>query len=669
MAEVTDSFCERCGTKYVFAPSGPKSFSLKGARVLAKGLRNFVLTDGQSIADAMQLARQEDGHQATTHVAEAFYKTFNFCMSCRQYACDRCWNAAAGACLSCSPVLEPEVELAARPTVFAEGAPEAAADSAEAAWPAVDLPDHEPAQYAASASDGTSSDDDATPIPWPITDQIAPEMTLTAHELELVQAQLGQVQPPADVPTFAADKPAASPPAAEAAPMVPLLDQKPTWWNARIAEADEEPATADWALPGLTEESPAPEIAAAAIQAVNPAIPPEPVEAFTLAQAAEEQVVVERDIPAAAVRMLHRTASAPTLPPLTSITSTAAEEEPAGLVARLFGRRGQEAATSTGASPRRVAVRKGQPVGDPWPTPTSWMQRSFDGSHWWRGLYAADDEPAAAPDAEFVLDQADRQSAAAQELEFETVVEPAPAVPDSDLRPAEFAATPAAFGPPAQSSVQPAEPAASAPALEPAPASPPATVESSTADIDPRSAAALRLSAVEGAADAEDALPSMWQSQFEASTVEARLPPVPREPAWLRVQREAADMPAREVEPPARIQESAPAAASTRATPSEPNEPQAAAEAPQPAPTASWPPLGASWPSRESPGAPWPGPEPASVPALLAARQFPEQALTELWVQSSQEVMNRGSVRVCRSCALPVSTQARFCRRCGSQQA
>ena len=128
-------------------------------------------------------------------------------------------------------------------------------------------------------------------------------------------------------------------------------------------------------------------------------------------------------------------------------------------------------------------------------------------------------------------------------------------------------------------------------------------------------------------------------------------------------------MPAREVEPPARIQESAPAAASTRATPSEPNEPQAAAEAPQPAPTASWPPLGASWPSRESPGAPWPGPEPASVPALLAARQFPEQALTELWVQSSQEVMNRGSVRVCRSCALPVSTQARFCRRCGSQQA
>jgi hypothetical protein len=584
MAEVTDSFCERCGTKYVFAPSGPKGFSLKGARVLAKGLRNFVLTDGQSIADAMQLARHDDGHQAMTQMAEVFHKTFNFCMSCRQYACERCWNAAAGACLSCSPAVEPEAELTARPTVLAEDAPEAPAASGEAAWPAVDLPDRQPAPYAADGSDASSSHDDEAPIPWPIADQLAPDMTLTAGELDLIQARLSQGQPPANVPM-----------------------QRPV----------EEPVVAS----------------------------------------VSEPAVVESDLPAAAVHMLHRIASTPTLPPLMSMTPRATAAEPAGLVARLLGRRGQETASSTGAAPRRVAARKDQPVRDPWPAPTAWMQRSLDGSRWSSGLYAAAAEPISAPAAEFVPDHAETQSAATHELEFKRVVEQVPAVADRDLRQAELVATPAEFVPSVQSSEQ------SAPKPTPTP------VDSSTADIDPRSAAALRLSAVEGAADPEDARPPMQQTQFGASAEETSLPVVSREPAWLRVQREAADTQARAFQPPARLEESVPAPASNPATPSEPNEPKAAAEAPQPAPIASWPPLGASWPTRESPGAPWPGPDPASVPALLAAQQFPEQALAELWVQSSQEVMNRGSVRVCGSCALPVSPRARFCRRCGSQQA
>jgi hypothetical protein len=80
-----------------------------------------------------------------------------------------------------------------------------------------------------------------------------------------------------------------------------------------------------------------------------------------------------------------------------------------------------------------------------------------------------------------------------------------------------------------------------------------------------------------------------------------------------------------------------------------------------------WPPLGARWPSRETPGAPWP---------VLAAEVSPMAALdaaagqvTQMWAESSQEVLNRGTVRVCHHCALPVSTQARFCRRCGTRQA
>ena len=103
MSDVTNSYCERCGARYVFDRAAAKSFSLKGARVLAKGLKNFVLTDGQSMADSMALARTEDDHESSTRITEAFHQTFNFCMSCRQYACDKCWNPRTGACLSCTP--------------------------------------------------------------------------------------------------------------------------------------------------------------------------------------------------------------------------------------------------------------------------------------------------------------------------------------------------------------------------------------------------------------------------------------------------------------------------------------------------------------------------------------------------------------------------------------
>jgi ribosomal protein L40E len=84
---------------------------------------------------------------------------------------------------------------------------------------------------------------------------------------------------------------------------------------------------------------------------------------------------------------------------------------------------------------------------------------------------------------------------------------------------------------------------------------------------------------------------------------------------------------------------------------------------------AAWPPIGASWPARETPGAPWPGPEAPSVPAAVVAREASLPVLAGMWAQSAQEVLSRGSVRVCHRCALPVSTQARFCRRCGTKQA
>jgi ribosomal protein L40E len=102
--------------------------------------------------------------------------------------------------------------------------------------------------------------------------------------------------------------------------------------------------------------------------------------------------------------------------------------------------------------------------------------------------------------------------------------------------------------------------------------------------------------------------------------------------------------------------------------PSEPA-PVASPSAEAPAP---WPPIGASWPPQNAAAASWPEPDPALVSASVAAAHQAEQAESQLiatiWAESAQEVLNRGNVRVCHRCALPVSTHARFCRRCGTQQ-
>ena len=109
MAEIlTESFCERCGTRYTFESAAPKA-RLKGLKVMSRGFRNFVLSDDTSMDEAMAAARNETDREQTSHQLDAFHKTFNFCMSCRQYTCGNCWNEAEGRCLSCAPNLGHEV--------------------------------------------------------------------------------------------------------------------------------------------------------------------------------------------------------------------------------------------------------------------------------------------------------------------------------------------------------------------------------------------------------------------------------------------------------------------------------------------------------------------------------------------------------------------------------
>ena len=118
---LTESFCERCGTRYTFESSQPRTARLKGIKVMSRGLKNFVLSDDASLDEAMAAARSDTDREVTSQQLDAFHKTFNFCMSCRQYTCGNCWNEAEGRCLSCAPHLGQEIMPAPFPNLPADG--------------------------------------------------------------------------------------------------------------------------------------------------------------------------------------------------------------------------------------------------------------------------------------------------------------------------------------------------------------------------------------------------------------------------------------------------------------------------------------------------------------------------------------------------------------------
>ena len=104
MTEIlTESFCERCGTRYTFESVAPRQRRLGGLKVLGLGLKHFVLSDDSSLDESIAAARSDMDRDATNHQLDAFHRTFSFCMSCRQYTCANCWNEAEARCLSCSP--------------------------------------------------------------------------------------------------------------------------------------------------------------------------------------------------------------------------------------------------------------------------------------------------------------------------------------------------------------------------------------------------------------------------------------------------------------------------------------------------------------------------------------------------------------------------------------
>ena len=135
---LTESFCERCGTRYEFA--APTELSpMRRTRGLLSGLKNYILSQdalSDSVGDAMRSQEQLLAEKQL----EAFHASFNFCIDCRQYTCLNCWHEDAGRCQSCVPMPgAPTLEerFAAATAIAAEGAELVA--TAPGAWPVSDL--------------------------------------------------------------------------------------------------------------------------------------------------------------------------------------------------------------------------------------------------------------------------------------------------------------------------------------------------------------------------------------------------------------------------------------------------------------------------------------------------------------------------------------------------
>jgi hypothetical protein len=248
---ITESFCERCGTRYSFeqAATRRRRGGIGRVRVLTRGLKNYVANDGMPMGEAMAAAESDEERADVSRQLDAFHQAFNFCMSCRQYTCANCWNGKVGECLTCAPDLARDVLPALFPDLPLDGPAVAVGSPSNGegdvgvvgAWPTADLARTRPGEIAADASaeSGAADTIDAgQPVDEPAVlarlDAFvgAPlegevELTpieLTPIELAEIETALAATHPTVDA-TVAADEADAAP--VEAVPFAVEADAAP----------------------------------------------------------------------------------------------------------------------------------------------------------------------------------------------------------------------------------------------------------------------------------------------------------------------------------------------------------------------------------------------------------------------------------------------------------
>jgi ribosomal protein L40E len=278
MAEIlTESFCERCGTRYTFEASAPSRGRVARIRLLSKGLRNYVMSDESTLEEALDEARGEEERTLSVQQLEAFHQTFNFCMSCRQYTCANCWNEAEARCLSCAPDLSQEVlptafpDLPIMPTFGADPAT-AATEPVASAWPSSDLPADLAVigEASAAGTDAGTTSDEITQEPAEIEEEPDERLAARLAALGALSAASGAVDAPIPGPPAISPQPDRTPEEdeAEIAAMLAAAEA------ATLATAPAAPAAPAGVEPEPTIERPAAEAPPA--PTVPPSIPIEP---------------------------------------------------------------------------------------------------------------------------------------------------------------------------------------------------------------------------------------------------------------------------------------------------------------------------------------------------------------------------------------------------------
>jgi len=340
MAEIlTESFCERCGTRYTFEAAAPRAARLLRFRTLSKGLKNYVLSDETSFDEAMAEARSDVDREASGHQLDAFHKTFNFCMSCRQYTCGSCWNAVEGRCLTCAPHLGHEILDAPFRTLGGMEASAAIAsngnghplveptdepDRQPAPWPSADMPQTAVVDGPAGLTADIAGAIDEEPVPEvplsrleavldptadiatgsaePIPAVVADVTTVVSAAARLVEpaAEASAIVPSASSPVDAnaVDPAAASPVDHAAASAKARTTDLLARFRPRPARVADEPAAVE-AAATLVSESPAP---AAATEAESLAAEAAPLAAEAAPLAAEAAPMAAGAAPAISSR-------------------------------------------------------------------------------------------------------------------------------------------------------------------------------------------------------------------------------------------------------------------------------------------------------------------------------------------------------------------------------
>ncbi|RPH36624.1 MAG: hypothetical protein EHM90_01540 [Chloroflexi bacterium] len=172
---LTESFCERCGTRFDLGTPEPMSRSQK-TRGLMTGLRQFIMST-DSLTDSLNDGMRAEEEQVAARQIDAFQETFNFCFDCRRYTCVSCWNDDAGRCRSCVPVagiddIAGYDERVAGPILLPE-------------------PDEMPQLTTAEAPQWPAEEGVAATLAWPSEDEIA--APVEAEEAEEVAAEAPDV--------------------------------------------------------------------------------------------------------------------------------------------------------------------------------------------------------------------------------------------------------------------------------------------------------------------------------------------------------------------------------------------------------------------------------------------------------------------------------------------